>query len=44
MKRAEVASQTNLIFNVCICAIESLHIYRHCVSTCISLITDMYAH
>lgn len=44
MKRSKGASKTNLIFNVCICGIKSLHIYRHCVSTCISLLTHIYAH
>lgn len=44
MKISKGASKTNLIVNVCICAIKSLHIYRHCVSTCISLLTNTYAH
>lgn len=44
MKKSKGASRTNLIVNVCICAIKSLHIYRHRVSTCISLLTNTYAH
>lgn len=40
MEKSKGASKTNLIFNVCICAIKSLHMYRLCVSTCISLLTN----
>lgn len=35
MKKSKGASKTNLIFNVCICAIKSLHMYRLGVSTCL---------
>lgn len=43
-KKSKGASKTNLIVNVCICAIKSLHINRHCVSTRISLLTNTYVH
>lgn len=40
MKKSKGASKTNLIFNVCRCAIKSLHMHRLCVSTCISVLTN----
>lgn len=43
MKKAKMVSKTDL-FNVCVCAIKSSHIYRHHISTCISLITYMYTY